>query len=103
VGRREDSLQRRLAAERTAALLDVGDPLVVPLVEVALHRPHGEIAERAKRLALDPVADLPQQVEVVGLTVAALDLLEDLYQPARPLAAGRALPAGLVLVELGRP
>ena len=34
--------------------------------------------------------------------VAALDLLEQLHHPARPLAAGRALAAGLVHVELRR-
>ena len=49
VGRRQDALERRLAAERAAALLDVGDELVVPLVEVALHRarPRSRRARRA--------------------------------------------------------
>src|SRR5436305_6333674 len=96
VGRREDSFERRLAAVRAAAVLDVGDELVAPLLQVARDRVDGEVAERAERLAEDSGADRLQQLDVRELSVAALQLLQDLHHPARPLAARRALAARFV-------
>src|SRR5580765_4304330 len=103
IRRRDDSLDRRLAAERTAALLDVRLELGAELAEIALHGIDGEVAERAERPSEDAVADALEQVEIRELTAAVLDLLEDLNEPARALPTRRALPARLVHVELLRP
>src|SRR3954468_22187480 len=102
VGRREDPFKGRLAAVRAAAVLDVGDELLAPLLQVARDRVDGEVAERAERLAEDPRADRLEQLDVRELAVAALELLQDLHHPARSLAARRALAARLVHVELRR-
>src|SRR5213082_4258564 len=98
VGRREDPLERRRAAERAAALFDVSDELAAPLVEVARDGVDGELAERAEDLAEDVVADRVEQLEVCVRRGAVLDRLEDLHHPARPDAARRALAARLVRV-----
>src|SRR3954469_20251971 len=97
---REDAFDRRLAGERAAALLDVRLELAAELAQVALHRIHREVAERAQRPPEDPRADAVDQVEVRVLAAAVLDLLQELDEPARSLAARRALPARLVHVEL---
>src|SRR5581483_6446917 len=96
LGRREDPLERRVAAEGAAALLDVRDELAAPLGDVARHRIDRELPERAEHLAEDPAVDRLEQLEVARLPAPALDLLEDLDHPASPLAARRALPARLV-------
>ena len=49
----------------------------------------------------DVVAHVEQQVEVLFAALARLDALHDLLQPARALAARRALPARLPGEELG--
>src|SRR4029078_6447166 len=101
VGRREDALERRLAAVGAAALLDVGDELLAPLLQVARDRGDGEIAQRAETLgagtragvdaeaagradllAEAPRADRLEQLDVGELAVAPLELLEDLHHPA---------------------
>src|SRR5262245_30563217 len=95
VDRCEDALERGLAAERAAAVVDVRLELVAELVDVARDRHRGRVAERAEALAEDAVADVEQQVELGLLRVAVLDLVQELHHPARPLAARRALPARL--------
>src|SRR3954447_9780915 len=97
--RREDALEWRVV-EGAAAAIEVGDELVAELRHVARHRDRGRLAERAEALAVDPVAHREQQVELVLRGVARLELAQDLRHPARALAARRALPARLVLVEL---
>src|SRR5712692_7476240 len=47
--------------------------------------------------------DSIQEVEVLHPAFASEDPVVDLAQPDRPLAAGRALPARLVAIELHRP
>jgi hypothetical protein len=44
------SLQRRLAVERAAAAVDVRNEFAAPLLEVAVDRVDGELAERAQTL-----------------------------------------------------
>src|SRR4029077_15862064 len=90
-----DPLKRRLAFERTAALLDVCDELVAPVLEIAGDGIDGEVAERAERLAEDAVAHRVEQIEVSELCMARLDLLEQLNHPARSFATRRALAARL--------
>src|SRR5262245_27025978 len=62
----------------------------------------GDVSEGTQRLAADGVADLGQQVEVLLRAAAGLDAVQDAQHPSRALAAGRALPAGLVFVEVGQ-
>src|SRR3954470_5825196 len=100
VGRSEDALDRRLAGKGAAALLDVRLELAAELAQVALHRIHGEVAERAQRPSEDARADALDQVEIRVLAAAVLDLLQELDEPAGSLAARRALSARLVHVEL---
>src|SRR6186997_2967684 len=103
IGGSDDSLDRRVAGEGTAALLDVRLELGAELAEIALHGIDGEVAERAQRPPEDPRADALEQVEIRELAAAVFDPLEDLNEPARALPARRALAARLVHVELLRP
>src|SRR5436305_12358079 len=96
VDRRLDAGDRRLGAVRTRALVDVLLKLASELPEVRRHRVYGEVAERAERAAEHPAADALEQREVGVDGVALLDSRQQLHEPARPFAAGRALPAGLV-------
>src|SRR5207247_10131735 len=98
VDRSEDGLHRRLALERTAALVDVGLELGPELGHVARDRHRRRVPERAEAMAEDPVADVEEQVELGLLGAPGLDLLQDLHHPAGPLAARRALAARLVHV-----
>src|SRR5438034_4148816 len=103
VDRREDALERRLAAVRAPAGADVLAELVAELVDVARDRHRGRVAERAETVAEDPVAHVEQEVELVLLGVAVLDSVQELHHPTGALAARRALPARLVHVELRHP
>src|SRR5689334_9296496 len=95
--RREHAVERRVVAERTAAVVDVRLELAAELGDVARHRHRGRLAERAEALADDAVADVEQQVELTLARVAGLELAQDGRHPSRPLATRRALPARLVL------
>src|SRR5829696_5464603 len=101
--RREQALERGLAAERAAAVVDVLLELVAEAVDVARNRHRGRVAEGAEALAEDAVADVEQQVELPLPRAALLDLVQQLHHPAGSLAARRALAAGLVHVELRDP
>src|SRR3954465_2072740 len=100
VDRREDVLERRLAAERASAVVDVLLELLAESVDVARHRHRRRVPERAEALTEDAVADVEQQVEVALLRRPVLERVEDLHYPARADAARRALTARLVHVEL---
>src|SRR5437868_2010408 len=100
-GRGDHAFQRRLVAEWTASFGDVGLELVAELVDVARDRDRGGLAQRAEALAVDPVAHVEEEVELVLLRLARLESAQDLRHPARSLAARRALATRLVLVELG--
>src|SRR5688572_20281323 len=99
---REDPVERRGIAERAAAALHVRAELVGELPHEARHRIDGEVAQRTERAAEDPGADRLQEIEVGVRRLPLLDLLQELHHPARSLAAGRALAARLVHVELRR-
>src|SRR6185503_16362052 len=60
----------------------------------------GPVAERAEGAAEDVVAEVDQRLEVGLLALAVLESLECLHEPPRAFAAGCALAAGLMLVEL---
>src|SRR3954447_801853 len=86
--------------ERATALVDVALELVAEVGDVARHRHRHRVAQRAQAVAEDAVAHVQQQVELALARLAHLDAADDLHAPARALAAGRALAAALVLVEL---
>ena len=116
VDRRQDPLDRRVAAERTAGLVDVRLELSAELSHVARHRVHREVAERAQRLAEDAVAqarrlwnvDLPTCTDVLSQLVESGFLCrkaDGTYARATDLTARplRMAKAGIQFVEIDRP
>src|SRR5205085_6636042 len=87
------------AVEGAALLGDVLLELAPELAHEAEHRHRRAVAERADGVADDVGRDVGDLVELSHVAVAVLDLVEDAIDPAGALAAGRALTAGLVLVE----
>src|SRR5579859_1122711 len=81
------------------ALLD----LRTEVHEEALDRPGGGIAQAADGVTLDLAGDVEQQVDLLRLGLAGDHPLHDPPHPAGALAAGGALAAALVLVEVGEP
>src|SRR3990167_3946185 len=77
---------------------DVVLELRAEVLDEALHRHGGRIAEGADGAAHDVVGDAVEQVEVLGAPLAVLDAVHDAVEPAGALAAGRALAAGLLEV-----
>src|SRR5262245_15783042 len=76
--------------------------LLAELLQRGLRGGDGGVAERAQRLASDRVADVPQDVQLPHRGPPGLDAVQEAQHPARALPAGRALAAGLVLVEVGQ-
>src|SRR6266851_8802644 len=68
-----------------------------------LHRPGRSVAECTDRVALDLVGDVKQHVDLGHLRLALYHALHHAPDPARALAAGRALTAALMHVELREP
>src|SRR5258708_19271940 len=100
---REEVIEGRVAAERTAAVLEVLPELVAELRHAARDRHRGRVAEHAQTLADDPVADVEQELQVVLARRARLDRVQQLHEPARADTPRRALAARLVLLELPDP
>mmetsp|Transcript_19209 Transcript_19209/g.34218 ORF Transcript_19209/g.34218 Transcript_19209/m.34218 type:complete len:476 (-) Transcript_19209:63-1490(-) len=71
------------------------------VADEALDGPSGGVTEGADGVALDLLGDLPQHVDLLHPGVALLHAQHDVVQPGGALAAGGALPAGLVLVKVG--
>src|SRR5690606_17890785 len=65
----------------------------------ALHGPRRGVAECADRVTLDAPRDTVQQVEVLAPPLAGEDAPDYPVHPPGPLAARRALAAGLGVVE----
>ncbi len=84
---------------RVDALLDH----MAKMADQALHRPGGGVAQRADGVAFDLMADIEQHIDLALLGLALGHALEHPPHPARALAAGRALAARLMLVEIGEP
>src|SRR5215212_6305155 len=81
--RREHVIERRRAAEGTAAAVDVGLELVTELVHVARDDDRVRVPERAQALAVDAVAHVEQQVELALARAPVLELAQDGGQPPR--------------------
>src|SRR3546814_13069583 len=79
------------------------DPALHLRAEVAdqtLDRPGGGISEGADRVAFDLPRDVEEHVDLLRAGVALHHPLHDPEKPACALAAGRALPAALMHVEM---
>src|SRR5690348_4239533 len=98
--RRKHVMQRRGRSEGAFAVVDVLLELAAELADVARDCDRRGLTERAEALAVDAVADVEQEVELVLLRFAGFEPAQDLRHPAGALAAGRALAARFVLVEL---
>mmetsp|Transcript_35252 Transcript_35252/g.64064 ORF Transcript_35252/g.64064 Transcript_35252/m.64064 type:complete len:454 (-) Transcript_35252:330-1691(-) len=86
--------------------LGVLDPVLDNVLEgldQPLHGPGCRIAQRADGVALDLAGDLLEHGDLALVGLAALHADQDALQPAGALAAGRALAAALVLVEVREP
>ena len=68
-----------------------------------LHGPGSSISQGADGVPLDLLGDLPQHVDLLDAGIPLLHAGHQIVQPPCALAAGGALPAGLVLVEVGQP
>src|SRR5436190_16137094 len=96
-----------VSATRATAFLDVQQVLVAESLDRRRDRRHRRRPERADRRLLrwpgdagaDVVGHVEQQLEVILTSRASLDAAEDLLEPRRALAAGRALAAALVREE----
>src|SRR6185437_1567424 len=90
---------RLRADDAASAVLDHVFELVTKVLQEALHGPGGRIAEPADGMAFDAIGHVEQQAHILHARLAVEDAIEGTVQPARALAAGRALPAGLRHVE----
>src|SRR5690606_5786895 len=98
-------IQRSLSISRRPlqpGLLDAALQLRAEMADQALHRPGGGIAQRADGVAFDLLGDVVQKVDLGELGPALADPGQHAPQPARTLAARRALAARLVHVEAGQ-
>src|SRR5213080_280578 len=89
----EPAIPARL--RKTALVLDVVHVLAAEFLHRRNHRADRCVAEGAERLAADVIGHVQQQIGIFTTSLAALDAVEDRLQPVRPLAARRALTAGL--------
>ena len=79
---------------------DVSLELFRKLPDPALERPAGGVPEGAEATAaLDVARHLQEEIQVLRFSLPVQNAPQDPVGPPGPLAAGRALAAGLVLVE----
>src|SRR5215204_1073061 len=93
--------ERGLGVRVRRVVVDAALDLAPEMPDQPLDRPGGGVAERADGVALDLRRDFEQHVDLAPLRAAFGHAGEDAPHPARALAAGRALAAALVLVEVG--
>src|SRR5262250_828794 len=86
-----------------AVLIDAPLDLVPEMPKQALHRPGRAVSERTNSVAFNLSRDLHQHVDLVLVRAAFRHAAEHPPHPAHALAAGRALAAALVLVEIRDP
>ena len=76
---------------------------VTEMANEALDRPGRRIAQCADRMALDLIGDIQQHIDLALLGAPIRHAGQDPPHPARAFAAGRALAAALMLVEISQP
>src|SRR5687768_18424177 len=87
-------------ALETGLALNMENELVAEVLDEALHRQRRGVAERADSAPGDVVGDVVKELQVLHAALALLDAMHDAVEPAGALAAGRALAAGLLEVEV---
>src|ERR1700687_2381840 len=92
-----------IAGNQTLLVIDVILELVAKMLDEALDRQRGGVAQRAYGAAGDVVGHGDQQVEVFVPALPVLDAVHHAPQPSGPLAAWRALTAGLLEIEIRQP
>src|SRR5262245_65234540 len=83
-----------------AVVVDASLDLVTEMADEALHWPRRAVAERADGVSLDLGRDFHQHVDLALVRAAFRHAAEHPPHPTHALAAGRALAAALVLVEV---
>src|SRR6202041_1675394 len=73
------------------------------MLQEALHRPGGCIAQGANGVSFDAIGHVEQKAQILAAPLAGDDPLEHAVQPARAFPAGRALTTGLRHVEARQP
>src|SRR5215831_12655875 len=86
-----------------AVVVDASLDLVAEMADQPLHGPGRAVAERADGVALDLGRDLHQHVDLALVRAAFRHAAEHPPHPTHAFAAGRALAAALVLVEIRDP
>src|SRR5581483_4910517 len=84
-------------------VLDVMPEFVVEMLDEGAYRHRRGVAQRADGAALDVVRHRIERVQIVGPALAVLDAMDHAIQPAGAFAAGRALAAGFLEIEIGQP
>src|SRR3954452_2201969 len=92
--------ERRLGMRVRGVVVDAALDLAPEVADQPLDRPGGGVAERADGVALDLGRDLQEHVDLAPLRSPLGHAGEDAPHPAGALAAGGALAARLVLVEI---
>src|SRR6516165_6123176 len=90
----------RLWVRVCAVVVDASLDLVAEVTDQALHRPGRAVAERTDGVALDLGCDFHQHVDLALVRAAFRHAAEHPPHPTHALAAGRALAAAFVLVEI---
>src|SRR5215470_6234245 len=93
----------RFGVRVCAVIVDAPLDLMAEMADQALHGPSRALAERADGMALDLGRDLHQHVDLALVRAAFRHAAEHPPHPTHALAAGRALAAALVLVEIRDP
>src|SRR6266508_3711226 len=83
-----------------AVLVNATLDLVPEMAQQALHRPGRAVPERADGMTLDLGRDLHEHVDLALVRAALRHAAEYPPHPSHALAAGRALAAAFVLVEI---
>src|SRR5579885_22587 len=91
----------RLAMRIGRILIDALFDFAAEMADQALHRPRRRVAEGANRVTLNLPRDFEQLIDFALLRTSFDHAREYPPHPTGALAAGRALAAGLVLVEIG--
>src|SRR5436190_872666 len=81
-------------------MLDVVQELVAKVLDEALHRQRGGVAQGTDGAPGDIVRYRHEHIEILVPALAVLDAVDHPPQPARALAAWRTLAAGLFEVEI---
>src|SRR5882724_440041 len=68
-----------------ALVVDVVLEFAAEMLDEALHRQRGGVAERADGASGDVVGDVDQQIEVLALSLAVLDPVDHAVEPAGAL------------------